>query len=540
MTTLIEPSKSLGYSPIYLDLVAGLDSATRFYVSRDIEHVASQLDRRDYHRDRIADILLRQNRIFGSSQKALSHIERLRDQRAVCVISGQQAVLFGGPMLVMTKIMAVVKAADSYEQHLKRPVIPMFWIAGDDHDFEEANHAWLLDRSAEPVKLQYSTPPTTRLSTSEIYFEDSVELVRVKEQLAEVMGTTDFTDDLYRLVDGAYGTGETFVSAFGKLMARLTADLGVVFFSPGDAEAKELARPLFYEILLKQDAMHDTLKSTNKAILQRGYHTQVEKKDDATHLFVNRNGRKAVMHEGDGFAIGDDRISLDELKRIIDEEPASVSPDVMTRPILQSYLFPVVSQKGGPAEIAYLAQINPLFDLFDVVPPYHCPRPSATFVEKRYEQLMDDYGISHQDVTGDIEQVINRVLARTFPKDLEHDFEALRSDVEDHFERFIAESLQFDPSLQKFAKQTFGKVDFALKAFEGKVFTSHKKKSQQTRDRIYRLWHTLYANRALQERSVNVIYFLSRYGMPFLSFAYDSLDHEETAHQLIMLSEMDG
>ena len=210
----------------------------------------------------------------------------------------------------------------------------------------------------------------------------------------------------------------------------------------------------------------------------------------------------------------------------------------MTRPVLQSHLFPVLSQKGGPAEIAYLAQINPIFQIFDLVTPYHMARPSATVIERRFENIMTEHEISFEELTDDIEQVINRVLAASFPENLEHKFKTLSERVETQFKEFVRDSLNFDRSLSSFAGQVYGKIDYNLKQFESKVFSAHKRKSGETRERIYKLWNALYPNRGLQERSLNTSYFISKYGKDIVQFLYDQLDSEEKAHQLIYVSEM--
>ncbi|MDF1545243.1 MAG: bacillithiol biosynthesis cysteine-adding enzyme BshC, partial [bacterium] len=457
---------------------------------------------------------------------------------AVCVFSGQQACLFGGPLLVIIKALGIVKAAREYEKLLKRPVIPIFWIAGDDHDFEEVNHTFLLDRQTEAVKIEYATPPTLELPTADIRFEDIAELHRAKELLKETLGQTDFTPDLYDLLEHAYTAEDNFVTAFGKLMAALTKDTGLVLFNPCDKEVKELASPFFAEIINRQEEMHTIVNGRNGSILDSGYHVQVEKKDNASYLFYNREGRTAVMRDESKFKVGDCSYSVEELLDCLNQHPERFSPDVMTRPLFQSYLFPVLSQKGGPSEIAYLAQINPLFTLFNLAPPVHVARPTATVIESRYEKLLDEYKIDFVELTGDIEQVINRVMSSSFPEDLEKRFESLRSDVRHRFGEFSKESLKFDKSLEKFAAQIMGKIDFNLNAFEGKIFASHKKKLSDTRDRIYRLWNTLYTNRGLQERSLNINYFIARYGFGFVDFLYESLDVDEKAHQLIYQSEM--
>jgi bacillithiol biosynthesis cysteine-adding enzyme BshC len=538
MTDLITPGKAMGYTDIYLDFISGQDSATQLFSSKSVEEVAARLDAVSYDRERIAAILERQNRLLGASDLTFANIEKLRNERAVCAFAGQQAVLFGGPLLTMIKALAVVKAARLYSEQLQRPVVPIFWMAGDDHDFAEVNHTWVLNRQGELEKISYETPPKVELPASEITFADEAELERSKGSMKTALGATEFTPELYELLERCYTPQDTFVTAFGKLMATLTRDFGLLFFSPGDAEVKQHAAPFFHTILDLQDQLHTVITTTNSHVQEQGYHIQVEKKDNASHLFLNLDGRKPVMRERDGFLVGDKSYSRNKFAEYINESPDRVSPGVLLRPLFQSYLFPVVIQKGGPAEIAYFAQMNPVFQLFRLVPPYYQARPSATFVEKRFAELMAEHNISFEELTGDVEQVINRVLAKSFPENLEKRFDRLKQDVERRFGEFVEESLQFDPALSQFATQTYGKIDFTLKQFEGKVFSSHKKKSKQTRDRLYRLWHALYPQRALQERSLNVSYFLSRYGFDFIRFMYNKIDCEENAHQMVHLAEL--
>ena len=539
MKSLISATKGMGYSDIYLDYLCGCGSAGGFYSAGSIDAAAVGLEGRNHDRHQIAEILLKQNRAYGASASTLASIELLKEKDTLCLFTGQQAGLFGGPLLVVIKALAIVKAARLYTQQLKRPVIPVFWIAGDDHDFEEANHTFVLNRQSEPVRLEYASSPNQELPTAEIAFNDAQCLNDVKALLAETLGQTDFTEELYALVDRCYTPGDTIVSAFGKFMTAVLGDYAPAMFSPGDVAAKQMAAPLFKAIVSQQGELHDCLNERNRAIVDSGYHIQVEKKENSTHLFCNEAGRKPVMRDGGRFVLGDKSMTQKELLAKIDAEPQKFSPDVITRPILQSFLFPVLSQKGGPAEIAYLAQINPLFELFNVAPPYHMARASMTIVENRFKQLLHDNHIEFGELTGDIEQVVNRVLAQTFPASLEKEFVQLRQDVEYHVNKFADETLKFDPALNKSAEQTHGKIDFVLKNFESKVFASHKKKSQEVRDRIYRLHRALYPNRGLQERCLNISYFVSRYGMSFVSYLYNILDSEEKSHQLVDLSEFE-
>lgn len=538
MTELITPTKGMGYTDLYLDFVSGNQKATGFFASDDLNDIAARVSEVNYDRSQIVSILKRQNERYGAGQATRENIEALQEKSTLCVCAGQQAVLFGGPLLIILKALSLVKSARLYSKQLGQKVIPIFWIAADDHDFAEANHMHLLNQSGVVERIEYDSAPENEVPMAQVELNDEAELKRIHQQFRDLLGETDFTAEINDLLNECYAAGETLASAFGKLIIGLCGRFGLVVFSPGDDEAKLMAAPLFKAIVRRQDDIHKVITDTNQRIRESGYHIQVEKKENATHLFYNDNGRRPVHREDDRFIMGELSLSKDDLLKLIDTHPERFSPDVMTRPILQSYLFPVLSQKGGPSEIAYLAQINGLFDLFDLVTPVHRARPSATFVERRFEKLMNDFNLSMSDLNGDIEQAINRILAETFPADIESDFEQLRKDVQERFNCFRDRSLTFDKGLESFAKQTLGKIDFSLKNFESKVFSTHKKKSQATRDRVYRLWHALYPERGLQERTLSIFYFLARYGIGFIDFILERVDSEETAHQMINLSEM--
>ncbi|MEW5795487.1 MAG: bacillithiol biosynthesis cysteine-adding enzyme BshC [Candidatus Zixiibacteriota bacterium] len=533
---LVAPDK-LGYSKLYLDFLAGKAPARGLYPAESSAAVAELLERTQFERARLIDILKRQNQSYGASSITLQNIEKLRDKRSVCVFAGQQAGLFGGPLFTIIKALAAVKLARLTEERLGRPVVPVFWMAGDDHDFAEINHAFVLSRQGEIARVAYETPPTTELPASEIVLENSTELERVLTELGEHLGQTDFTPALTERLRRAYTHGETVVGAFAKLMSALTGELGLVFFNPGDPAVKLLARPLFESLLRQQDAIRETLTATNNRLRQNGYHLQVEKKDNATHLFCKLGGRTPIIREGEGYSVGSRFLNDGELARLLADHPDLFSPDVLTRPLLQAWLFPVAAQIGGPSEIAYFAQLNGLFALIDRPAPYYTARPTLTIVDRRSEQLIREMGIAFEDLLGDIEQVVNRVLGQTFPADLQADYASLRKAVEDRFRQFSHEALGFDPGLRETAEQVRGKIDFLLNGFEAKLFAAHKKKSQQMRERIYRIAHTLYPRHGLQERTLNINYFLSRYGLGLIPYLYEQMKVDEPAHQLVSLGE---
>jgi bacillithiol synthase len=539
LNRLVPPSKALGYSTLYLDYLAGASSARQFFLAPDIEDSVVELDRQSYDREKLTEILHRQNLQFGSSATALANVAKLADPKAVCVMAGQQAGLFGHSLLVQIKAIALAKKATQLAESLRRPVVPIFWIAGDDHDFAEIAKTFVLNKEGTVTPVSYQAERLVELPIGLTQISDGEALVKALAQYHEALGDSEFTPNLYELLDNSYTTNETFVTAFGKLMASLVGEYGVVLFSPTDAEVKKLAEPFLKSAILRNAEIRATVHQTNERILAAGYHLQVEKSDAATYLFHNGpQGRKPISRETGSFVVDDKKYATEDLVALLRSAPGDFSPDVILRPVMQSFLFPVLVQYGGPSEIAYLAQINPLFGLFGLPTPQHLSRPTATLIEKRFEKMLNEYDIPFEDLTGDVEQVINHVLEKSFPVDLESRFRAANGDIAERFDQLTKESLEFDPTLKDFAKQTAGKLDFALKTFEEKVFSSHKRKSKETRDRIYRLHSALYPNRAPQDRSLNIGYFIAKYGPGVISFLYDHMDVDETSHQLLYLSEM--
>jgi bacillithiol synthase len=264
---------------------------------------------------------------------------------------------------------------------------------------------------------------------------------------------------------------------------------------------------------------------------------QVEKKQSAVHLFYHDPDRTAIHFLDDSFHVGEKRLGLPGILDLIDRNPEKFSSDVLTRPLWQSYLFPVVAQVEGPSEIAYLGQIGKLFRLFDLARPRYFPRASATILEKRSEELMDKYNIKMDDLTGDIEQLINKIAADSFPADIEEIIQSFRRKMNDEYARFEKAMIAYDESLEPNSKQTYGKIDFALSNFEKKIFGQHKKKMESVRHQIYKLAELLYPNKNSQERSLNINYFIAKYGFGVVGYIARSLDVGTTEHQTIRLSE---
>jgi bacillithiol biosynthesis cysteine-adding enzyme BshC len=532
------PIVDLHYSKLYRDFVGKSPRIKRYLFADNPERVASKIGSPRVNRDLVCDILEKQNSDFGSKPKSFSQIEKLRSAGAVCMFAGQQAGLFGGPLLTILKALDLVKRAALLESELGLPVVPIFWIACDDHDFEEINHTYYIDASGRPQKIVYNAEEPLSVPVAEIRFDDNDGYQKLNDAAAAAFGGTDFSKELLGRLMRAYSPNASFVSAFGRYMADIIPDIGMVFFCPHNKEIKILSRWFFKQIIERHFMLKSKLEETQNNLKNDNYHIQVEKKESAAHLFYHFPARMPVHLRDDYFITGEKNLSLTAILDLIDKCPERFSPDVLTRPIWQSYLFPVVAQIGGPAEIAYFCQIGELFELFGLMQPFYYARASATIIEKRHEDLLNRLKIDPVDLSGDVEKVLNSVIARSFPARLEDEIKRFYDGFRDDYDNFVKFLLEYEKNLEPTARQTFGKIDFALKNLEKKIFSEYKKRMDSTRQQVYKLASAFYPNGNLQERSLNINYFISKYGFNVVNYLYSVVDVTKTDHQLIFLSGM--
>ncbi len=534
----VKPQNRFNYSKLFRDFLQNEGNINKYVNLHGPVQIASDMvPNPKIDRGQVCDILFEQNKDFLSKSKTFDNIERLRDEKAVCLFTGQQSGLLGGPLLTFYKAIDVIKRAALLEQELHRPVIPMFWIACDDHDFQEVNHTFSIDNDNNVQRISYELSDDSPVAIAEVALEKGKSYDDFKRQTKEAFGGTDFSDELLERLFKWHSPGMNIVEAFAKNMNDILPDLGLVLFCPHNREIKDMSKSFFKEIAERYFSLKERLEETERSLEEDGYHIQAEKKVSAVHLFYHDPGRQPIHYLDDTYHVGDKKLGLTAMLDLIDKFPSMFSPDVLTRPLWQSYLFPTIAQSGGPAEIAYLCQISDVFEMFNLTQPYYYPRAGATVIEKREEELLQKHDLQFTDLLGDIEQTINDIASKSFPKDLELRIKGFKETIGDQYSDFAAHVVKYDKNLEGMAKQTYSKIDYALNKFEEKIFTQHKKNIKNTRNQIYRLRDSLYPNNTFQERTVNIYYFISKYGYDIVEFFTDKIDVSSKDHQLIYLSE---
>jgi len=411
-------------SQLYKDFLYDFNRVSNFYQPEGL-NIASLVPRaqkviaQTFQRDAVADVLADQNAQAGAGELTLANIERLRQPDSVVVITGQQAGLFTGPLYTVFKALTAIKLAE----HLRSQgvnAVPMFWIAAEDHDFEEVNHARIVNREGQLVTVTYTAcSPKEGKPVGHVKLCD--EIGGNIDELLAALPESEFVPRLAEDLRASYAAGTGFADAFGKMMMRLFHQFGVVLINPLDDRLKQVSRDIYSGAMSRLPEFAGRLVSASSQLEAAGYHAQVYTSNEAVPLFMLDEGRRtAMVHRDDGrfyLKNGEKSFAAEELLETINRCPNCFSPNVTLRPIVQDFLLPTVAYIGGAAEIAYFAQLRPNYSLLGRVEPVVLPRASFTLVEKRHAKTMSKYGIEFNDLFEGQEAVLKKVVEKSLDND---------------------------------------------------------------------------------------------------------------------------
>jgi bacillithiol synthase len=539
LQTTIPFDRIPGCKRLFLDYLSGVASEFYTYPFTNQESFASvqqKLSRRSYERERIVDALLRQNRQFGAGPKTIENINKLLDSTTTAVFTGQQVTLFGGPLYVFYKAALAVKLADSNCRKLRAPVVPIFWLAADDADFDEVAKVVVPGRDEKLIELAYQPKQHPGGQTmGAVRIDDAI--LALLDQYEQALPDTEFRGELMIRLRECYRPGESIVTAFGKYLSYLFKDTGLILVDPSDDEFRRLALPVFRKELILRKESARAVERGNAALEAKGYHLQVTKTDAYSNLFSSEGKRTRIDFAAGGFTVDGKYIEQSALEARVADAPSLFAPNVFLRPIVQSHIFPTLIYFAGPAEAAYFAQMRELFAVFGEVPPVIYPRYSATIIERNIARLMEKYDLAFEAFLGDVGQSINEVMKRSFPADFDSMFADLRDNVRQRVDEI---SRLLDPSdhgLITNAARIAGRIDVEIKSLEEKVFQAHRKKNQTVRTQLERVAFHLHPAHQLQERAFPINCYIAKYGRWVIDQLLNATDCNSGVHHLIYLDQ---
>jgi len=464
----------------------------------------------------MVSILQRQAERLGVLDASRASLERFRTPDAMVVVAGQQPGLFGGPLYTLTKALSAIALARAAEAASGRPVVPIFWVASDDHDFEEVRRTWLSDGGTEPHAIEYpldDAPAGTSFSRIRLRASIGALLERVESLLPE----SEFRASTLELLREAYVPGRCWTEAFARFMAGFVAPLGALVFDPADPEAKALALPVFEQEIALAGKSSVAARERGEALVARGYHAQILRAGNELNLFLHRERREPIRVGEDGLfhLAGGQTMRPAELLAAIRERPEDASAGVLLRPMMQDHLLPTAAYVGGPAEVAYWAQVYALYPLFEMTPPAIAPRAGATILEHKAAKTLQRFGIEWQTMAGDVEVVIADALRAFLPDDFPGAFARERDGWRESFGRLEEKVASFDPSLKMAVATAAGRLQHESEHLEKKLMSVWKRRHEESVLQIRRARGQLFPQGHLQERIYGPVGFTARYGPSF-------------------------
>jgi bacillithiol synthase len=523
---------------LFADFVSDHSKVQQFYPRSGYFHQwfkdeAATLRYDSERRRHVSAILERQNRLWGAAGNTLENISRLR-AGALAVVTGQQVALFGGPLFSIFKALSAVKLADQATQ-AGIDAVPVFWLATEDHDFEEVNQVSIPGPDFSPHKLTAPTQGLPDAPVGTIPFGPEIE--PVVQAASELLGPSEISDFLRE----AYVPGESFGSSFARLFARLLADWGVILLDAADPELHEIAEPIYRGAIERSAELDEALLARGSALEAAGYHQQVKVTPSSTLLFTLRNGARVPVHRrvneqgSTDFVIDEERISQTDLLSRIASAPQDFSGNALLRPVIQDYLLPTLAYAGGSAEVAYFAQAAVVYQaLLGRVTPI-VPRFSATIVEGKPKTLLERYGLRFTDLFSGPEALRETMASRTLPQELQSAFDQAESWLEKSLAAIRDGLAKLDPTLVDSAVNAASKMQYQLTQLRAKAARAELRHTEVLTRKADLLSNLLYPSKALQEREIAGIYFVSRLGNEFLREVYEAIRPDCLDHQVITM-----
>jgi bacillithiol biosynthesis cysteine-adding enzyme BshC len=457
---------------------------------------------------------------------ARARLEELVRRRGVFVATGQQAGLFVSPLLTLYKALTAARLAERLEPILGVPVMPLFSIASEDHDWKEVNHTHVIDLENRLVRLSVEGPDEGAEAP-----HPPVERVRLGgdieaalDRLSQCIPETEFKASALESLREAYRPGRGFAEAFQDALSALLAGHGCLVVRTAHPYVKVASRDVLWHEWEAREEVGKRLLARVHALEAEGFRPQVPVSAGATNLFVEgRLGRDRLLWEGEIGRLrrSGERLDGTALRELLESRPDRVSPGALLRPVTEARAFPVVAYVGGPSEVAYLAESQVLFELHGVPAPVVVPRAAFHLIEPKVARVLEKYGIEPRGLAGGAGSVVKRLIVEQTPPALQESLAALRRDVSEALDRVEEVALDFDAGARSVLGSGRRAVFDSVERLEEKLAARVRQKHEVLERQVEKAVVNLYPAGKPQERMLNPYPYLARYGVALLAEIYD-------------------
>ncbi|WP_084244977.1 bacillithiol biosynthesis cysteine-adding enzyme BshC [Planomicrobium okeanokoites] len=510
-------------SKLMSDYINGDENLRRYFsYNPDMSSFGSRLQKLQKHnvdRQRLSAVIRSYMEPYGISGKAEEHLQDFEDGASV-VVTGQQAGLLTGPLYTIHKAISAIVLAKQAKEELNTKVVPVFWIAGEDHDLAEISHLY-REINGRVEKLNFPHVEYGKKTASTAILNKA----RITDFLNEYFRSlpeTAYSKELQQMIFGFLETTETYTEFFSALLNHFFDEEGLLMIDAAYPEMRKFESEFFKRLIELSPAIAKEVYTAEQELVAQGYNPPLSAEEDAAHLFITVKGERILLkREGETFTgnNGKVRFSVDDLLNIAEQSPEMLSNNVVTRPLMQEMVFPVLAFVGGPGEIAYWSLFKKAFEILGMEMPVIMPRLGMTLVNRKVQLLLEKYGLNFEDVAvkqktkqlkADLLDAVREKEAEKLIEDLEA---KIRMDYDSIQQRMTEVSRGLAPLVEKNLQFHLKQLDFLKHKLEDEVILQN---SVQFGHYDF-LENELLPNGSLQERIYNPVSYMNEYGMDLVN-----------------------
>ncbi len=462
---------------------------------------------------------------FIAAPGSAALLDKLAGPGALAVTTGQQPALLTGPLYTVHKALSAAALAAELERRWNRPVVPVFWVAGDDHDWAEARSASWISGAGDLVTGTLRERPR-EAPMLPLYREPLGEEVGpVLDMLAASLPASPHRDAVLEWARRHFTPARSVADASGAALAELVAPFGVACFDSTAAAAKRAGAPVLLAALRHAAEIEQGLAGRTAEIEAAGGDPGIEPAEGATLVMLDGpGGRDRLIRDGDRYITRRTRSShsFADLERIAEREPERLSANVLLRPVVESALLPTVAYCGGPGELRYLPLAGPVFEQLDVHWTMPMPRWSGVVVSAAVDRVLARFGLALPELLDRTVDVAGKAVREQIPPQATAALERLRAALDDGYQALGTAAAGLDPTRARPFEGARARSLDLLRRVEAKLVRNLKRRHQTELRQLVRARTAVLPGDRPQERVVTAASVLAPHGPAVLAAVRES------------------